>query len=74
MGENVYFDNINVDKVTKWFKTIWSKSFFIVIALLIGIFIGESAVEKRIIGDCKYLNSFRIDHLSYACNRKVNEQ
>ncbi len=75
MGNEVSLTEIlKLDVVLKRLKFIWSKSFFAVVALLIGIAAGESIVEWRIISDCKYLNAFRIDNLAYSCNRKVNEQ
>lgn len=74
MSEAGLGDIVRLDKIVKWFKTIWAKSFFVVVGTAAGFFAGQAAIEWRIIGDCKYLNSFRIDHLSYTCNRKVNEQ
>ncbi len=74
MSEAGLNDIVRLDKVFKWMRNAWSKSFFVIVALVVGFYAGESVTEWRIIGDCKYLNSFRIDHLSYSCNRKVNEQ
>lgn len=68
------FDIVKFGKFVRWFKTVWAKSLFVVVSFILGYCIGVHAIESRINGDCKYLNSFRIDHLSYSCNRKVNEQ
>ena len=75
MGNDVnFFDLVKFDRFVRWFRSVWAKSLFVVVAFVLGYYIGEYAVESRIIGDCKYLNAFRIDHLSYACNRRVNDR
>lgn len=74
MGNEVgLFDFVKIDGIRKWFRNAWSRSFFVIVALIFGYFAGESVTERRIIGDCKYMNTFRIDHLAYSCNRKLTE-
>lgn len=67
-------DIVKIERIVRWLKSVWARAFFAVAGLVIGFYMGVTIVESRIIGDCRYLNSFRIDHLSYSCNRKVNDQ
>lgn len=54
-----------------WAKLIWSLSFWPLTALLVGTFIGTTNSESRIISDCKYAQTFRVDHQAFACQRKI---
>lgn len=66
-------DLIKTDKIVKWLRPILSKSFLTVCAIYFGYYVGEIMIERRIIADCKYMNSFRIDYYAYSCNRKLTE-
>lgn len=75
MGNDVQlFDLLKFSKMVKWFKTVWAKSFFVVAGIIVGYVSGVTAVEWRIISDCKHLNAFRIDISTYSCNMKLVEK
>jgi hypothetical protein len=52
------------------FKGWWAASFGIVAALIIGILIGILMTERKIMDDCKFISSFRIDSQGYNCIRR----
>lgn len=53
----------------KFFK-LWGRSFWVLLALLIGYMLGEGVTEKRVLDDCRYSNSFRVGYLAYSCARR----
>lgn len=55
-------------EVTLW---LWSKSLPVMIALLLGLWIGSVNTESRIVSDCKFANAFRVDIQAFACQRKL---
>lgn len=55
-------------EVTLW---LWSKSLPVVIAFLLGLWIGSVNTEGRIVSDCKFANAFRVDIQAFACQRKL---
>lgn len=57
-----------VVEVTLW---LWSKSLPVMIALLLGLWIGSVNTESRIVSDCKFANAFRVDIQAFACQRKL---
>jgi uncharacterized protein YpmS len=61
---------IDVDKMWSSFQKKWAKSFFILLALLVGVFIGMTMVRNDIASDCQYLQAFRIGDSSFSCVRK----
>lgn len=52
-------------------KRIWSLSFWPLIAFLAGFLWGADHSESRIISDCKYATTFRVDSQAFACQRKI---
>lgn len=62
---------IDVPKMYESFRKQWAKSFFIVVALLIGMVIGMVMVRSEIVNDCKFLGGFRIGDQSFNCVRKI---
>ncbi len=66
------FENFfDTKQIVPWAKRIWSFSFWPLVALLIGLYIGASNSESRIMSDCKYAMTFRVDHQAFACQRKI---
>jgi hypothetical protein len=55
-------------EVTLW---LWSKSLPVMIALLLGLWIGSVNTESRIVSDCKFANAFRVEIQAFACQRKL---
>lgn len=68
MQKENFFDH---KQLLTWAKLIWSLSFWPLTALLIGTLIGTTNTESRIISDCKYAQTFRVDHQAFACQRKI---
>jgi hypothetical protein len=68
MNFESFFDT---KQLVPWAKRIWSLAFWPLIALFIGLYIGASNSESRIISDCKYAMTFRVDHQAFACQRKI---
>jgi hypothetical protein len=62
---------IGIDKMYASFQKKWAKSFFIILAMIIGIFIGMVIVRSDILNDCKFLGGFRIGDSSFTCARKI---
>ena len=52
-------------------KQTWAKSFWPLLALLLGFLIGVLATTSSIINDCKYAGAFRIDSQAFGCQRKI---
>jgi hypothetical protein len=54
-----------------WAKRIWSLAFWPLFTFLIGLYIGAGNSESRIMSDCKYAMTFRVDHQAFSCQRKI---
>ena len=66
------FENFfDTKQVVPWAKRIWALSFWPLVALLIGLYIGAGNSESRIMSDCKYAMTFRVDHQAFSCQRKI---
>lgn len=52
-------------------KRVWAKSFWPLLALLLGFLIGVLATTGSIINDCKYAGAFRIDTQAFTCQRRI---
>lgn len=68
MNFETFFDT---KQLVPWAKRIWSLSFWPLVFLFIGLYIGASNSESRITSDCKYAMTFRVDHQAFACQRKI---
>lgn len=64
-------ENITFKTVIQWANDVWAKSFMSVGCLLIGLGIGGLMAESRIVSDCKFANSFRVDIQAFTCQRKI---
>lgn len=58
-------------KILDVVNQLWAKSLGAVIALAIGWSLGSMNVESRIVGDCKFAGSFRVEIQAFACQRKI---
>lgn len=65
------FDTINYKAAWEWVNRMWAKSFVSVGFLLIGLGVGGTMAESRIVSDCKFAGSFRVDIQAFACQRKI---
>ena len=62
---------INYKVIWECINAVWAKSFVSVGCLLIGLGIGGVMAEGRIVSDCKFANSFRVDIQAFSCQRKL---
>ena len=62
---------INYKVIWEWINAVWAKSFVSDGCLLIGLGIGGVMAEGRIVSDCKFANSFRVDIQAFTCQRKL---
>ncbi len=65
------FESINYKAIWQWINDIWARSFVAVGCLLIGLGVGGVMAESRIVSDCKFANSFRVDIQAFTCQRKI---
>ena len=67
----VIVDTIDFKKVLAFIYEVWAKSFWAIVMLVLGLWIGAVNTESRIVSDCKFANSFRVDIQAFACQRKI---
>jgi hypothetical protein len=65
------FAPFNWQAAWDWINRIWAKSLVSVGCLLIGLGVGGVMAESRIVSDCKFANSFRVDIQAFTCQRKI---
>lgn len=61
---------IDMNKLWTSFQKRWAKSFFVLLAFIVGILVGMVLTRNDIASDCQYLNAFRLNDNSYSCVRK----
>lgn len=64
-------ETIDYKKVIAWINNVWAKSLAAVVMFCIGVAIGQIQIESKIIGDCKYAGSFRVNHEAFVCQRRI---
>ena len=64
-------ETIDYKKVIAWINNVWAKSLAAVIMFCVGVAIGHIQIESKIIGDCKYAGSFRVNHEAFVCQRRI---
>lgn len=64
-------ETIDYKKVIAWINNVWAKSLAAVVMFCIGVAIGQVQIESKIIGDCKYAGSFRVNHEAFVCQRRI---
>jgi hypothetical protein len=71
--ENVklLLETVTYRQIIDWIHSTWAKSLAAVIALCVGIAIGQVQTESRVIGDCKYAGAFRVNHEAFVCQRRI---
>lgn len=53
------------------FKGWWGSSLAAIIAFGFGFFLGVIQTEGRVLNDCKYIGSFRVDSQGFECTRRI---
>ena len=64
-------DTFDYRKILTWINNVWAKSLAAVLMFFIGMAIGQVQTESRVIGDCKYAGSFRVNHEAFVCQRRI---
>ena len=62
---------INYKAVWAWINAVWAKSLVAVVLFIIGLWIGSVTTEGRIVSDCKFAGSFRVDIQAFTCHRRI---
>ena len=52
-------------------NNVWARSLAAMIAVIIGFVTGMLSAQWRIMDDCKFINSFRVDNHAFACQRRI---
>lgn len=68
MSKENFFD---IKLFVPWAKVLWSYAFWPLVAFCIGLFIGATDAESRIISDCKFAQAFRVSSQAFACQRRI---
>jgi hypothetical protein len=64
-------DTINFKRVWAAINAWWASSMVAVLLFLLGLYIGSINTESRIVSDCKFAGSFRVDIQAFTCQRKI---
>lgn len=64
-------ETINFRKAIDWINQLWAKSLVAILMFWLGIWIGSINAESRIVGDCKFAGSFRVEIQAFTCQRKI---
>ena len=62
---------INYKAIWAWINAVWAKSLVAVMLFVIGLWIGSVTTEGRIVSDCKFAGSFRVDIQAFTCQRRI---
>lgn len=64
-------ETVTYKHILDWIHATWAKSLAAVVMFCIGVAIGQVQIESKIIGDCKYAGSFRVNHEAFVCQRRI---
>ena len=64
-------DTINFRRVWAAINAWWAKSMVAVLLFCLGLWIGGVNAESRIVSDCKFAGSFRVDIQAFICQRRI---
>lgn len=60
-----------IEQIKAVINSLWAKSLAVMLAIVLGFIAGTLNSQWRIMDDCKYINSFRIDSQAYTCQRRI---
>lgn len=63
--------SIEIKGLLHLINSVWAKSLASVLCLILGVYLGELNAESRIVSDCKFSNTFRVDIQSFNCQRRI---
>lgn len=64
-------DTIDYKKIFAWINAMWAKSLAAFILFFVGLYVGQTQTEGRVIGDCKYAGAFRVEQQAFTCQRRI---
>lgn len=67
----MFVETLNPQKILDWINSVWAKSLAAVIMFVVGVMIGQVQTEGRIISDCKFSGSFRVEIQAFTCQRRI---
>jgi hypothetical protein len=67
----MFIENISPKIVLDWINAVWAKSLAAVIMFVVGMLIGQIQTESRIVSDCKFAGSFRVEIQAFNCQRRI---
>jgi len=62
---------INLHKIWAVVREWWAQSMVAVLLFILGMFIGSTNTESRIVADCKFAGVFRVEIQAFSCQRKI---
>lgn len=62
---------LDLKKAWAVIRAWWAESMVAVLLFFFGIYVGGMNAESRIVSDCKFAGSFRVDIQAFACQRKI---
>lgn len=62
---------IDYRKIWQVINDLWAKSLVAVLLFVLGLWIGSTNTESRIVSDCKFSGAFRVDIQAFNCQRKL---
>lgn len=60
-----------LDQFKRFINSVWARSLAAVVAIVLGFVAGTLTAQWRIMDDCKFINSFRVDNHAFACQRRI---
>jgi hypothetical protein len=70
-GKPMFVETINPYKILEWVNKIWAKSMAAFLMFFLGLWMGSINAEGRIVSDCKFSNTFRVEIQSFSCQRRI---
>lgn len=60
-----------LEQFKRFINSVWARSLAAMVAVVLGFVAGTLTAQWRIMDDCKFINSFRVDNHAFACQRRI---
>lgn len=60
-----------LEQFKRFINSVWARSLAAMVAVVLGFVAGTLTSQWRIMDDCKFINSFRVDNHAFACQRRI---
>lgn len=60
-----------LEQIKRFVNGMWARSLAAMVAIVLGFVAGTLTAQWRIMDDCKFINSFRVDNHAFACQRRI---